>query len=293
MSRATWQCGACDTYNHSGAVTCAVCETVRPATPPKAASAWPAAAAAARKKPVPPSRKKPAPAPPPPPGKKAAEPAEPAETTGPAAARGPKSVRVSREIAALMPDVFHPDGTMRDRAELPGFITAAPFSDLLEELAPPDSDGVLLRPSRPAARTTPAPRRAAPGPAAATAPPAPEPTPGQTVFACGCLLVLVGALITGIVLLVLHWGAAWHAIGHRHHGSDATAAVTAKPAPDARPTATVAPGTPRPKELVPLMPDGSGTGSVLLAVHIKDGHLTRYAEGVKKWSDPLTPHSAL
>lgn len=128
---------------------------------------------------------------------------------------------------------------------------------------------------------------------AAAAPPAPEPTPGQTVFACGCLLVLVGALITGIVLLVLHWGAAWHAIGHRHHGSDATAAVTAKPAPDARPTATVAPGTPRPKELVPLMPDGSGTGSVLLAVHIKDGHLTRYAEGVKKWSDPLTPHSAL
>lgn len=256
MTAATWQCPACDTYNAARAAACTVCETAKPAAP----VARPAAVARATpaRKPTPTAGKPAAP-------RKPAAARKPTPPAKPAPGRDRvtslASMRVSKDLAALMPDLFHPDGT--PRRDLTG-TTGKPYEDALARLlagaTPPEHLAAYV--PTPAKRAT-APKSTAPKRAATPAPartspatPAPELTPGETVFACGCLAVIVGALITGIVMLVLNWGSVWDFVT-RHHGSHAAAA----------PTATVRPGTPCPKDLTALLPSGSADGAVLVAVY--------------------------
>ena len=249
VTAATWQCPACDTYNAAGAAACTVCETAKPAVPVK--------------RPAPASRATPAKTPTP---AKPAAPKSPAKKPAPTAKPAPgrdsvtslASMRVSKDLAALLPELFHPDGT--PRRDLTGTIGGTPSVDALARLlsgTPPEHLAAYV--PTPAKRTAVPKRAAAPTPVRISRPTAttPELTPGETAFTCGCLLVIVGALITGIVMLVLHWGSVWDFVT-RHHSSHPAAAA---------PTATVRPGTPCPKDVAALLPSGTADGSVLVAVY--------------------------
>ncbi|MFE9703550.1 hypothetical protein [Streptomyces sp. NPDC005930] len=98
--------------------------------------------------------------------------------------------------------------------------------------------------------TTPAPVRTPPG----------EATRGEVVAGCGCLLFLAAAIITPIVLLVLHW-------------STVTSFVTGSGSSDPSPAPSAS--GPCPAAMAALLPEG--TGARLVAAYSRDTLEERYA----------------
>jgi len=200
----------------------------------------------------------------------------------------PGGIRVTPELAALLPELFHADGTLK-----PAVLADDPdatFTDLAAGVlgtTPPATPRRAPARSKPArttrtARTTRstgtagAPRATATteGDAAAGEPPAREVTRADEILGCGCLLVLVGAVVTAIVLLVMNWSAVRGFFTPGHHGrpaARATATASAKPTP----TATVLAGTPCPAELTSLY--AGGTGATLVAVYERADPHEEYA----------------
>jgi hypothetical protein len=360
VAEATWRCPACDTYNGVALGACDICGTARPATPapggkhPDRASTADAPGPAAEPKPAhtassaPKPTPKPASTPKPKPAPKPKSPRPPGFAPVPAPTsrellegliRDPAAfggVRATPELAAVLPELFHPDG--RVRREISG----------LDGLLPPPGSGATGRrtpPKPPARRTpaekapaTPAPARTVPmrtvpkrktaaerraaaaastgstgsasstgstasaAPAAGTAsrtsraaaPPktgarggapggAPEYTTADTVIGCGCALLLLAAVVTGIVALVLNAGAVAHFFSHLGHASHASHAASPPAAPT--PGGTVAPGTPCPAALTALIDadpiDGAlghtGKGATLAAVYQRHDGQEEYA----------------
>lgn len=93
----------------------------------------------------------------------------------------------------------------------------------------------------------------------ATRPIAPEPTRGEILTACGCLLFLLAAVVTLVVLLIVNW-------------SSVTSFVTGS---DAEPAPTPTWGGPCPKQLTEKIPEGAG--ATLVAAYSREDLEERYA----------------
>lgn len=157
-----------------------------------------------------------------------------------APAAGPVPKAAGPDIVALLPDLFNEDGTLKaDRAAELAMAALPPVSGLGSMRGRERREAVAeLR------------RRTE---AAAMA--APEVTPGQEAFACGCLVVLVGALVYGIVMLVTHWGAVTGWAGHT------VGLGKASPSP------TVTASGPCPPNLLGTLSAAQSTGARLAAVY--------------------------
>lgn len=266
MTGPTWRCSACDTYNAAAERTCEICGTARsvavsgPTAPPTAPPVTGSAARSAAKSAGPTSVPKAAPKPAAErkPTSKRAELARllegrlPSETL----VEGPDGeLRAIPELARLLPHVFHPDGTFRtpgaDDFLAPSPPWAGPIGDILLS-----EDFLARAPARP----KPAPGRLRKGDEPLTS--TPETTPRQEAFACGCLLLVVAAVVYGIVMLVMHWGAVIGFLGHSHYGVlDHRHRSTASASP------TVTASGPCPPVLEPKLPKAEAAGARLVAVY--------------------------
>jgi hypothetical protein len=171
----------------------------------------------------------------------------------------PPEPRATPEVARLLPDLFHPDGTLRRKGE-PG----GGFPRAWGRIGPTVADGGTIdlvtdaasygTPARKApARKAPA-RKAAPRKgAAAGSRTTPEPTRTDEVLGCGCLVVIAAAVVFGIVMLVTHWGAIAGHFGH--------------PNASAKPTPTVTASGPCPASLAAKLPKAEAAGARLAAVY--------------------------
>lgn len=87
-----------------------------------------------------------------------------------------------------------------------------------------------------------------------------EPTRGEILTACGCLLFLLAAVVTLVVLLIANW-------------SSVTSFVTGSDSPEPAPTPTW--GGPCPKQLSEEIPEGAG--ATLVAAYSREDLEERYA----------------
>jgi hypothetical protein len=191
-------------------------------------------------------------------------------------------------MAALLPEVFRADGTARpevlaglfgaDGRLKPEALEDVDFAELVAAalaVPPPDVPTRRAGAAKPAAttRSTGTASRTVKGDAATGTPGAArEVTRSDEILGCGCLLVLVGAVVTGIVLLIMNWSTVWGFFTPGHHGSPSGKATA--PA-SATPTATVPAGTPCPPELTRLYSGGEGSG--LVAVYERADPHEEYA----------------
>ncbi|MCF1599100.1 hypothetical protein [Streptomyces muensis] len=93
-----------------------------------------------------------------------------------------------------------------------------------------------------------------------------EPTPGEVVAGCGCILFIAAALVTLVVLLILNW-------------STVTSFLTGSGSSkgSATPSPTVSASGPCPKELAAMLPKGTAPGARLVAAYSRENVKDRYA----------------
>ncbi|SEG25632.1 hypothetical protein SAMN05216223_10471 [Actinacidiphila yanglinensis] len=127
----------------------------------------------------------------------------------------PPGLRATSDLVLLFPDLFHPDGTPRADTEsgipfaVPPPATSAPRGRAAS--VPRSGSPRSGSPRSGSARRRPPPSRTPRvGP---DGKPVPKATVPQQIAGCGCLLVLVGGLVFGIVMLILHGDAIFDAAG--------------------------------------------------------------------------------
>jgi hypothetical protein len=268
----TWRCSACDTYNDAGLRACEICGTAKSvataaakSAPKPAAKRAPSGSARAGAKRTPPAKGTP---------KRKAAPksgtAGGGSTSRPAAAKstgGGTPFRAGPEMARLLPEIFHPDGSVKSTSPF----DAAAGPRAWGRIGPTVADGGVIdlvadpRPG-PAGK----PRGPAAKPKTGTKA-TPEPTRTDEVLGCGCLLVIVAAVITGIVLLVLHWSAIVHWKGIFAHSGHPHPSASATPYPT-----TTASG-PCPAPLAAMLPKTEPAGARLVAVYSRKDITEEYA----------------
>ncbi|WP_159029135.1 hypothetical protein [Streptomyces viridochromogenes] len=229
MTGPTWRCSDCDTYNDAGLRVCHLCE-------------MPRGAAASRPVAEPPAKKPPV----------TSGTGGPARTRTGVAASGPTASALDWECPACAHYVvgrvscdacgmvWTPDArtTVRGRPRSGSTLRTPPArSDALRF-----ADPVHPRPT---------PR---------------EPTRGEVVAGCGCVLFLAAAVVTLIALLILNWSTVTSFLT----GSD-TSKSSATPSP------TVSASGPCPKELAAMLPKGSAAGARLVAAYSRENVKDRYA----------------
>lgn len=106
------------------------------------------------------------------------------------------------------------------------------------------------------------------------------------MIGCGCLLLVVAAVVTGIVLLVSHWDAMFGGSGSGSGSgsgygspvpSDPAASTSAGAPAKATATATVRAGTVCPEALLEVLPAKYREGTELLAVYRRTDGAEEYA----------------
>ncbi|MET7319639.1 hypothetical protein [Streptomyces sp. NPDC005549] len=253
----TWQCSDCDTYNDAAVPVCHVCETPRAAVradasgPPARKEAVPKKTAAAKK----PSPKKTAAA------KRAAATRKPAAAKKSATPKRTPLTELPVTGGRRTPPRFDATGTGSPAVR--GLVWECPLCahrvvDGLrcDRCGTRWSVAAKLLPKETRFReealfgTSPAPVRTPPG----------EATRGELVAGCGCLLFIAAAIVTPIVLLILHWSTVTSFVT----GSDSS-----KPAP------TASASGPCPKPMAEMLPEGSGAR--LVAAYSRDDLEERYA----------------
>lgn len=163
-------------------------------------------------------------------------------------------LRTLPELAVLMPEIFNPDGTFKTPGSYGGLAGSGSWLGPTGDLA---RDAVLAE--------TPWLKRAADPEPAVTPKPGPAPTVGQEAFACGCLLIIAAAVVYGIVMLVMHWGAV-AGFFMRDHGSG-----------KASPSPTVTASGPCPAALDAKLPKKEAAGARPVAVYNRPDITEGYA----------------
>lgn len=254
MTGPTWQCSDCDTFNDAAARVCDVCETPRrAATAPKTA---PGPTGGEPKK-TPPEKTPPRKTPPKrspartPPARKRTPPAEKAAPVRkPPLRTGIDLVGARSPVAGLgwvCPNCGH---------RVVGYLTC----DLCYTGWTPEATTTVR--GRPLSGSTPR-----PSPTPDYPRPTPrEPTRGEVVAGCGCILFIAATVVTLVVLLILNW-------------STVTSFVTGSGSSkgSATPSPTVSASGPCPKELAAMLPKGTAPGVRLIAAYSRDNVKDRYA----------------
>ncbi|MFE6619424.1 hypothetical protein [Streptomyces sp. NPDC057740] len=93
-----------------------------------------------------------------------------------------------------------------------------------------------------------------------------EPTRGEVVAGCGCILFIAATVVTLVVLLILNWSTVT---------SFLTGADSSKGS--ATPSPTVSASGPCPKELAAMLPKGTAPGARLVAAYSRENVKDRYA----------------
>ncbi|MFF7164200.1 zinc finger Ran-binding domain-containing protein [Streptomyces sp. NPDC008086] len=265
MTGPTWQCSDCDTFNDATARVCDVCETPRrAATAPKAASG-PTSAEPGRTPPrkSPPKR---SPARTPPARKASAKKTPPAKKT--AAAK--KAATAKKATPAGKPPLRTGIDLVGARTSVAGLGWVCPTCghrvagyltcDVCYTGWTPEATTTVR--GRPLTGTTPRPsatpdyRRPTPR----------EPTRGEVVAGCGCILFIAATVVTLVVLLILNWSTVT---------SFLTGADSSKGS--ATPSPTVSASGPCPKELAAMLPKGTAPGARLVAAYSRENVKDRYA----------------
>ncbi|GHH07380.1 hypothetical protein [Streptomyces lanatus] len=261
MSGRTWQCSDCDTFNDAAARVCDVCDTPRREKVPEAAPE--------PKRPTPrsmPPRKTP------PPPKRSTARTPPAKKTSPAR----KTAPAKKTAPARKPPA--PTGLTGSRYTVSGMGWVCPNCG--DRVAGSFTCDTCYTGWTPEATTTvhgkpltltgslsrPAPTSPRPSTPEFPKPTPREPTRGEILAGCGCLLFLASVVVTLVVLLILNWSTVTSFLT----GSDSSKG-SAKPSP------MVSASGPCPKELAALLPKGSASGSRLVAAYSRENVKDRYA----------------
>ncbi|MET9964368.1 hypothetical protein ABZZ80_00180 [Streptomyces sp. NPDC006356] len=230
MTGPTWQCSDCDTFNDAAARVCDVCETPR------------RAATAPARKPEPRPEPRPAPKPKPKPRPKPKPTPSPRTGIDLVGARSPVA-----GLGWVCPNCGH---------RVVGYFTCELCYTAWTPEATTTVRGRSLSSTTPRPSPTPAFRKPTPR----------EPTRGELVAGCGCILFIAATVVTLVVLLILNWSTVTSFLT----GSDSSKG-------SAPPSPTVSASGPCPKELTAMLPKGTAPGARLVAAYSRENVKDRYA----------------